>query len=96
MAFKLLAKYRKAKEGEIVMTKHGRARIVRILLYRDVIEEMNRGGASLEEIKLFDMRVNHFLGSKSRYFECELIYSDRGVERIDWSEYLSIKNERTG
>ena len=96
MALRLLRNYRKPKEGEIVMTEYGRARIVRILLYEDVIEEMRQGGASLEQIERFDMRVKHFLGSKSRYFECELNYPDRGVERIDWSEYLAIKKANCG
>lgn len=78
------------------MTEHGRARILRILLYADVIEEMRQGGASVEEIRHFGMRVNHLLGSKSRYFECELNYPNRGVERIDWSEYLAIKKANCG
>jgi hypothetical protein len=84
-------KYRKPKEGEIVMTEHGRARIVRVLLYRDIIEEMKLGGASDEEIRRFDTRVKHFLRRKNRYFECELLYLDRGIARLDWSEYLAIR-----
>lgn len=78
------------------MTEHGKARIVRILLYRDVIEEMRQGGASDEEIRCFDKRVEHFLGRKNRYFECELLYPDRGIVRLDWSEYLAIKHNRSG
>ena len=78
------------------MTEHGRARIVRILLYADVIEEMRQGGASHEEIRSFDTRVKHFLGRENRYFECELIYVGGRVGRIDWSEYLVIKNRRCG
>lgn len=76
------------------MTEHGRARIVRVLLYRDVIEEMRQGGASDEEIRRFDMRVEHFLRRKNRYFECELLYFDRGVLRVDCSEYLAIRKKR--
>ena len=83
-------KYHKPKEGEIVMTAHGKARIMRVLLYPDIIDEMRQGGASDEEIRRFDTRIEHFLRRKNRYFECELLYLDRGVVRLDWSEYLAV------
>ncbi len=89
-------KYRKPKKDEIVMTAHGRAQIMRVLLYPDVIDEMRQGGASDEEIRHFDIRVEHFLRRKNRYFECELLYPDRGVVRVDWSEYITIKRNRSG
>jgi len=94
MALKLIGKFRKPKEGEIVITEHGSASIARVLLYTEVIEEMKQGGASDEEIRSFEMRVKHFLGRKNRYFECELLYIDRGIVRVDWSEYLALKYNR--
>ncbi|MCX6577635.1 MAG: hypothetical protein NTV82_14745 [Candidatus Aminicenantes bacterium] len=78
------------------MTEYGRARISRILLYNDVIEEMRQDRKSHKEIEHFDLRIKHFLRKKSRYFECELIYPDDEVGRIDWSEYLAIKNKGNG
>jgi len=96
MTPKLIGKFRKPKEGEIIMTENGSARIVRVLLYADVIEEMKQDGASDDEIRRFDMRVKHFLGKENRYFECELLYIDRGIVRIDWSEYMALKRKKPG
>jgi hypothetical protein len=79
------------KEGEIVLTEHGEAKIIRVLLYTDVIEDMRQGGASDEEIRRFDKRVEHFLQRKDYYFECDILYPDKGVVRLDWSEFLAIR-----
>jgi hypothetical protein len=89
-----LGKYCRPRKGEVVLTEHGEARISRTLPYDEVIEEMKNNGVANEEIKRFDLRVDHFLGRKSRYFECELAYPDGEVDRIDWSEYLAMKNKR--
>ena len=86
-------KYRKPKEGETVLTAKGIARVMRILLYPDVIDEMKQGGASDEEIKRFNERVEHILRRKSRYFECELLFPDSELVRLDWSEYLAIREK---
>lgn len=78
------------------MTEHGRARIVRVLLYADVIVEMKQVGASDKEIRSFDTRVKHFLGRKKRYFECDLLYPEEGIVRLDWSEYMAIRINKPG
>jgi hypothetical protein len=96
MALKIIGRFHKPKEGEVIITEHGRARIVRILFYADVIAEMKHGGASIEEIRSFDTRVEHFLGRKSRYFECDLLYPDGKIVRLDWSEYLAAKYHKLG
>jgi len=54
---------------------------------------MELNGVSRDEIDGFDVRVEHFLGDKRRYFECELGLPNGEVERLDWSEYLAIKNK---
>jgi hypothetical protein len=91
-----LGKYRKPRTAEILQTEHGKARVSRILPYDEVVEEMRKGNVPEEEIEQFNLRVEHFLGRKSRYFECELTYRDGEVDRIDWSEYLAMKNKRKG
>ena len=93
---KQLCKYRKPKEGDIIKTEHGQARILRILYYDDIIEEMKWSGTSREAIERFGFRVRYFLGNKSRYFECELIFSDGRVGRIDWSEYATLIKKAKG
>ena len=85
-----LYKYRAPKEGDIINTEHGQATISHILSYDDIIEEMKWGGISNEAIERFGFRVRYFLGNESPYFECELIYSDGKLERIDWSDYLTL------
>lgn len=93
---KSLGKYRRPKPGEVVLTGRGAAEISRILPYDEVCEEMKRDGVPSGEIERFDIRVENFLGRKDRYFECELTYPDGEVQRIDWSEYLAMKNGRKG
>lgn len=87
-----LGRYHRPGTGEAIPAGQGEARISRILSYADVVEEMKSDGASREEIEGFALRVEHFLGKKSRYFECDLAYTDGETERIDWSEYLAMKN----
>ena len=89
-----LGKYCRPKPGELILTGRGAAAISRILPYGEVRAEMRRDGVPSGEIQSFDFRVEHFLGRKDRYFECELTYLDGEVERIDWSEYLAMKSGR--
>jgi hypothetical protein len=91
-----LGRYGTPRPGEVLYTEHGRARVLRVLPYEEVVEEMKRDGVSLDGIDGFDARVEHFLGDGRRYFECELAYPDGDVDRIDWSEYLAVKNKRKG
>jgi len=35
----------------------------------------------------------HFLGTKSRYFECEMEFPNGDICRLDWSEYYTLFNE---
>ena len=87
-----LGRYHGPRKGEAIPAGRGEARISLILSYADVAEEMKSDGASRQEIEGFALRVEHFLGKKSRYFECELEYPDGETGRIDWSEYLAMKN----
>ena len=93
---KSLGRYERPEPGEELLTEYGKARVLRVVPYEEVVEEMRRDLVASEEIERFDLRVGHFLGDKSRYFECELAYPDGEVERIDWSEYLATKNKRKG
>jgi len=93
---KSLGRYRKPRPGEQLETEYGKASVLRVFPYDEVIDEMRRDGVSGKEIERFDVRVENFLGRKGRYFECELTYQDGEVERIDWSEYLAMKNGRRG
>jgi hypothetical protein len=88
--------YRKAKEGEAIETPYGKAKIVRVIPYEEIIEEMRSGGVPENEIEGFNMRVSHFLGDVRKYFECEIRYKDGEVERIDWSEYAVMKAKKWG
>jgi hypothetical protein len=91
---KSLGGYDRPEPGEELSTERGKAVVLRIVPYDSVVEDMSRNGISRKEIGLFDARVEHFLGNKRKYFEAELAYPDGEVERIDWSEYLAIKNRR--
>jgi|GEM_PF-969124 len=93
---KSLGRYGKPRPGEELSTGYGKASVLRVIPYDDVIDEMRRDGVPCGEIERFDIRVENFLGRKDRYFECELAYPDGEVERIDWSEYLALKNKRKG
>jgi hypothetical protein len=91
---KSLGRYGRPEPGEELLTEYGKARVLRVVPYEEVVEEMRRDLVASEEIELFDARVEHFLGNKRKYFEAELAYPDGEVERIDWSECLAIKNRR--
>jgi len=77
--------------GELIETEHGQAQISRIIAYHEIIDEMKAAGVAEEKIKQFDLRVERFLGDVSRYFECEVVYSNGETERIDWSEYSCLR-----
>jgi hypothetical protein len=93
---KSLGRYGRPEPGEELDTEYGKARVLRIIPYGEVVEEMRRGLVASEEIEPFDARAEHFLGNKRKYFEAELAYPDGEVGRIDWSEYLAMKNKRKG
>jgi hypothetical protein len=85
--------YSRPKEGKRVITDRGAAAVSKISSYHDVVEEMKRNGLAKKEIEQFNFRVEHFLGKRGRYFECELFYPDSETTRIDWSEYLFIRRK---
>jgi len=89
---KSLREYKCPKIGEKIRTKRGDAEVTDVKYYERVIEELGNGGFSGEEINHFTDRVEHFLGNKERYFECEVRYKDGETDSIDWSEYLAFKN----
>jgi len=86
-------KYPVPSVGEIIETEYGQARILRIISHQDVIDELRASGLPEEEISRLDSRIGRFLGDISRYFECEVVYSDGETERIDWSEYGSLRGK---
>jgi hypothetical protein len=77
--------------GEIIETEHGQARVLRIISHQEVTEELRASGLPDEEISRLDSRIGRFLGDISRYFECEVAYPNGETERIDWSEYGSLR-----
>jgi hypothetical protein len=91
---KSLGRYIRPSPGEELATEYGKARVQRVVPYEEAVEEMRNGNVPEKEIEQFNLRVEHFLGNKGRYFECVLAYPDGEVERIDWSEYLAMKNKR--
>jgi len=93
---KLAGIYSRPKVGETLITHHGPAIISRIIDHAEVIEEMRESGLSKKYIGQFNIRVEHFLGKKSSYFECELSYPDGEKTRIDWSEYVFLKAGHKG
>jgi hypothetical protein len=93
---KSLGPYERPEPGEELPTEYGTVRILRVVPYEEVIEQMRRNLVSGEEIERFDLRVEYFLGDKGKYFECELSFPNGEVERIDWSEYLAMRNRSKG
>lgn len=89
---KSLGEYTHPKIGEFIKTDYGNAEIIDAKFYDKVIEEMKENGFSREELEQFTYRVEHFLGDKKKYFECDIKYEDGEIDRIDWSEYLAFKN----
>lgn len=90
---KSLGEYKYPEIGEKIRTKRGDAEVTDVKYYDRVIEELGNGGFSEEEINHFTDRVEHFLGNKERYFECEVRYKDGETDSIDWSEYLAFRNK---
>ena len=89
-----LGEYRMPRIGETLSTDDGRAEILSIKHYDEILDELELDGHSREEINGFTARIEHFLGNKERYFECEIRNQDGEIERIDWSEYLAFKNKK--
>jgi hypothetical protein len=91
-----LGRYERPEPGEEILTEYGTVRVLRLVPYEEVVEEMKRNHVSGEEIEGFDSRVEYFLGDRRKYFECELRLPSGDVERLDWSEYYAMKNRRKG
>ena len=89
-----LGEYCMPKVGEILSTNDSRAEILSIKHYDEILDEMELDGHSKEEISDFTARVEHFLGNKEKYYECEIRNEDGEIDRIDWSEYLAFKNKK--
>jgi hypothetical protein len=86
-----LGKYRKPEPGEKVRTDYGTAEIIRVKNYLEVVEEMKFDGVPRGEIEDFNLRVEHFLMDRKKYFECLIRYEDGEIGLIDWSEYLRFR-----
>jgi len=78
--------------GDIIETEHGKARVLRLISYREAIDEMRDSGVLEKDINRFKMRIRTFLLDITKYFECELVYPNGETERIDWSEYCRLFN----
>ena len=89
-----LGEYKLPKIGEFIMTKNGKAKVLAIKNYEDVLDELEINDCSKKDIDGFTTRIEHFLGNKERYFECDIRYEDNELDRIDWSEYLAYKNKK--
>jgi len=89
-----LGEYKKPKKGEKLKTERGEAEVIDVIFYKAVIEELESGGFPKDEIIKFTERVEHFLGRKENYFECDVRYEDGETETIDWSEYLALLNKK--
>ena len=87
--------YRIPVVGEIIETEHGKAIVLRLILYRETIDEMRASGTLEKDIKRFKTRIGRFFQDVTKYFECEVVYPDGEIERIDWSEYCGfLKTDR--
>ena len=89
-----LGKYKLPKIGETLCTDNGKAKVLAIKNYEDILDELEIDGCSKQDIEGFTARVEHFLGNKEKYFECDIRYEDGEFDRIDWSEYLAFKNRK--
>jgi hypothetical protein len=89
-----LGEFRMPKIGETLTTDDGRAEILSIKHYDEILDELELDGHSKEEINDFTDRAEYFLGNKERYFECDIRNQDNEIKRIDWSEYLAFKIRR--
>lgn len=90
---KSLGQYKRPSAGESIRTEYGSAEIIRVKYYDEVVEEMERNGASKEEIDQFTFRVEHFLKDREKYFECVIRYKEGEFDSIDWSEYLALRDK---
>ena len=90
MAFRF--SYRIPVVGEVIETEHGKAIVLRLILYREAIDEMRASGTLEKDIKRFKTRISRFFQDVTKYFECELVYPNGETERIDWSEYCRLFN----
>ena len=88
MAFRL--RYRLPAVGEVIETERGQAKIISLITYQEIIEDMHSSGALEAEVTRFKTRVGAFLRDASKYFECEVVYPDGQTERLDWSEYCGL------
>jgi hypothetical protein len=91
---KSLGEYQQPRIGEVIKTEHGKAEVINVKFYDKVIEELGNDGLSADNIGDFGNRVEHFLGNKNRYFECDIKYANGEIDNIDWSEYLAFKNKK--
>jgi len=89
-----LGKYEQPKIGEKIKTERGQAEVTDIRFYDKVVEELKTDRISEEELNDFSHRVEHFLGNKDGYFECDIQYKDGEIDRIDWSEYVAFKQNK--
>jgi hypothetical protein len=89
-----LREYRMPKIGETLSTDDGHGEILSVKHYDEILDELELDGHSKEEINDFAARIEHFLGNKERYFECDIRNQDGEIKRIDWSEYLALKIRR--
>jgi hypothetical protein len=80
--------------GEVIETEHGKAIVLRLILYREAIDEMRASGTLEKDIKRFKTRISRFFQDVTKYFECEVVYPDGESERIDWSEYCRFLNTK--
>ena len=84
--------YRIPVVGEVIETEHGKAIVIRLILFREAIDEMRASGTHEKDIKRFKTRISRFFQDITKYFECEVVYPDGEIERIDWSEYCGFLN----
>jgi len=88
-----LGEYKKPEIGETLKTDQGKAEVISVKFYDKVIEELGNEGFSTKDIDDFTNRVEHFLGTINKYFECDIQYENGEVDNIDWSEYLALINK---
>jgi len=89
-----LGEFNLPKIGETLNTKNGKAEVLAIRDYQDALDELEINGYSQQDIEDFSARIEHFLGNRERYFECDIQYQDGEIDSIDWSEYLAFKNRK--
>ena len=82
---------KKPEVGDTVETEFGKEEVVEVLDYDETTEDMDP-----RDRESFDIRVEHFLGDKNRYFEylTRLVdpkpgyeYAKGNIDSHDWSEW---------